>query len=170
MKLNLNRGIKGALFGGVVLLAGTGVIGCSNKEDVPSTPSLLEGTILEDTYVITDSNADIFIVRPTESYQGDNFNTLLDTDGCVNHYIDVLSNNCYHEKTFEEDVCRLAESGVFSIDIEQQKPISVYLTKEDLLKSEFSEEDIVEIIQRAKDDSSNNENVTAEEKGLEYTK
>lgn len=170
MKLNLHRGIKGALFGGVVLLAGTGVIGCSNKEDVPSTPSLLEGTILEDTYVITDSNADIFIVRPTESYQGDNFNTLLDTDGCVSHYIDVLSNNCYHEKTFEEDVRRLSESGVFSIDIEQQKPISVYLTKEDLLKSEFSEEDIVEIIQRAKDDSSNNENVTAEEKGLEYTK
>lgn len=67
-------------------------------------------------------------------------------------------------------MCRLSESGVFSIDIEQQKPISVYLTKEDLLKSEFSEEDIVEIIQRAKDDSSNNENVTAKEKGLEYTK
>ena len=170
MKLNLNRGIKGALFGGVVLLAGTGVIGCSNKEDVPSTPSLLEGTILEDTYVITDSNADIFIVRPTESYQGDNFSIWHDKDGYVSHYIDVLSNNCYHEKDSEEDVCRLSESGVFSIDIEQQKPISVYLTKEDLLKSEFSEEDIVEIIQRAKDDSSNNENVTAEEKGLEYTK
>ena len=67
-------------------------------------------------------------------------------------------------------MCRLSKSGVFSIDIEQQKPISVYLTKEDLLKSEFSEEDIVEIIQRAKDDSSNNENVTSEEKGLEYTK
>ena len=166
MKLNLNRGIKGALFGGVVLLAGTGVIGCSNKEDVPSTPSLLEGTILEDTYVITDSNADIFIVRPTESYQGDNFSIWHDKDGYVSHYIDVLSNNCYHEKTMEDEKCSIAEFGVFSIDVEHKKPISTYLTKEDLLKSEFTDEDVVEIIERIKSDSSSN----TEEKAKQYTK
>ena len=170
MKLNLHRGIKGALFGGVVLLAGTGIMGCNSKEEADNTSSLLEGTILEDTYVITDSNNDVFVVCPTESYQGDNFNTLLDTDGCVSHYIDVLSNNCYHEKASEDDVCRLAESGVFSIDIEQQKPISVYLTKEDLLKSEFSDEDIIEIIQRVRDDVSADTNVNTEENAKQYTK
>ena len=168
MKVNLYQGIKGALFGGAVLLAGSGMMGCSSDTTEISTPSLLEGTILEDTYVITDSNDNIFVVRPTESYQGDNFNTLLDTDGCVNHYIDLLSNNCYHEKASEEDVCRLAESGVFSIDIKQRNPISTYLTNEDLLKSEFSDEDIVEIIQRARENSSTDTNTS--EKGVEYTK
>ena len=39
-----------------------------------------------------------------------------------------------------------------------------------MLKSEFSEEDIVEIIQRARDGSSIDTNVTTEEKGAEYTK
>ena len=170
MNLNLNRRIKGVLFGAVVLLAGTGVMSCGEKEEVSNTPSLLEGTILEDTYVITDSNNNIFVVRPTKSYQGEPFNVILDTDGHVNHYIDVLSNNCYHEKESEEDTCRLAEFGVFSIDIKQRNPISVYLTNEDLLKSEFSEEDIVEIIQRARDGSSIDTNVTTEEKGAEYTK
>ncbi len=131
MKLNLYRGIKGVLFGSAVVLASSGIVGCSsnNSEEEVSTPSLLEGTILEDTYVIKDSNNDVFVVRPTDSYEGEKFNTILDTDGCVSHYIDVLSNNCYHEKASEEDVCRLAEFGVFSIDIEQQKPISAYLTK-----------------------------------------
>ncbi len=170
MKLNLHRGIKGALFGGVVLLAGTGIMGCNSKEEADNTSSLLEVTILEDTYVITDSNNDVFVVRPTESYQGDNFNTLLDTDGCVSHYIDVLSNNCYHEKASADDVCRLAEFGVFSIDIEQQKPISAYLTKEDLLKSEFTDEDIIEIIQRVRDDVSADTNVNTEENAKQYTK
>lgn len=170
MKLNLHRGIKGALFGGVVLLAGTGIMGCNSKEEADNTSSLLEGTILEDTYVITDSNNDVFVVRPTESYPGDNFNTLLDTDGCVSHYIDVLSNNCYHEKASADDVCRLAEFGVFSIDIEQQKPISAYLTKEDLLKSEFTDEDIIEIIQRVRDDVSEDTNVNTEENAKQYTK
>lgn len=31
MQLNLNRSIKGVLFGGVVLLAGTGIMGCGEK-------------------------------------------------------------------------------------------------------------------------------------------
>ena len=108
-----------------MLLAGTGIMCCGEKEEVPSTPSLLEGTILEDTYVITDSGSDF----------------------------------CYFD-----------ERGIFSIDIVSQVPISAYLTSEDLLKSEFAEEDLVEIIQRARDGSSTDTNVTTEEKGAEYTK
>ena len=110
-----------------MLFTGTGVMGCSEKGEVPNTISLLEGTILEDTYVITDSNDNTFVVRPTEEYYGIDVSCF--NDNYANHYIDVLSNNCYHEKASEEDVCRLAEFGVFSIDIEQQKPISAYLTK-----------------------------------------
>lgn len=168
MKLNLNRGIKGALFGGVVLLAGTGVIGCSNKEDVPSTPSLLEGTILEDTYVVIDSNEDVYIVRPTEEYH--NIDISSSWDGKANHYVDVLSGNCYHEALFDNDSCYFEMHGIFSIDIVSQESISHYLTTEDLSKGEFSNEDVVEIIQRVRDGSSTDTNVNTEEKAKQYTK
>ena len=168
MQLNLNRSIKGVLFGGVVLLAGTGIMGCGEKEEVPSTPSLLEGTILEDTYVITDSGEDIYIVRLTEEYH--NIDVSSGWDDKANHYIDVLSGNCYHEKDSGSDFCYFDERGIFSIDIVNQVPISAYLTSEDLVKSEFAEEDLVEIIQRARDGSSTDTNVTTEEKGAEYTK
>jgi len=46
----------------------------------------------------------------------------------------------------------------------------LYLTEEDLSKEEFTDEDIVEIIQRAREGSSIDTNVTTEEKGAEYTK
>lgn len=44
------------------------------------------------------------------------------------------------------------------------------MTEEDLSKEEFTDGDIVEIIQRARDGSSIDTNVTIEEKGAEYTK
>ena len=50
--------------------------------------------------------------------------------------------------------------------LNKKKPISTYLTKEDLLKSEFADEDVVEIIERIKSDSSSN----TEEKAKQYTK
>ena len=169
MKLNLYRGMKRVLFGSAVVLASSGIVGCSSnnsEEEVVSTPSLLEGTVLEDAYVITDSNNDILIVRPTVTYGDYKFETRLDKDNHANHYIDVLSNNCYHEKTMEDEKCSIAEFGVFSIDVEHKKPISTYLTKEDLLKSEFTDEDVVEIIECIKSDSSSN----TEEKAKQYTK
>ena len=124
MKLNLYRGMKRVLFGSAVVLASSGIVGCSSnnsEEEVVSTPSLLEGTVLEDAYVITDSNNDILIVRPTVTYGDYKFETRLDKDNHANHYIDVLSNNCYHEKTMEDEKCSIAEFGVFSIDVEQKK-------------------------------------------------
>lgn len=169
MKLNLYRGMKKVLFGSAVVLASSGIVGCSSnnsEEEVVSTPSLLEETVLEDTYVITDSNNDILIVRPTETYGDYIFETRYNKDNYANHYIDVLSNNCYHEKTTEDERCSIAKIGVLSIDVEQKKPISTYLTKEDLLKSEFTDEDVVEIIERIKSDSSSN----TEEKAKQYTK
>lgn len=42
MKADLKHTIKGALLGGVVLFTGTGVMGCSEKGEVPNTISLLE--------------------------------------------------------------------------------------------------------------------------------
>lgn len=166
MKVDFKQAVRGALLGSVVLLTGTGVMGCGGKEEVPSTPSLLEGTILENTYVITDSNDSIFVVRPTEEYYGRNIYSF--DDNLANHYIDVLSDNCYHEKMHDSDVtCFYGKKGVSVIDIKERNPISVYLTSEDLLKSEFSDEDIVEIIQRARENDSTDTNTS---KGVEYTK
>lgn len=170
MKLNLNRSIKGLLFGGAVLLTGCGTMGCSSSAfDDDSRSTLLEGTILEDAYVITDSNNNVVIARPTEYYQKEKISGgLIDYDE-ANHYIDVISNNCYHEKVSEDSECRLAASGVFSIDVEKREPVSSYLTSEDLLKSEFTPEDIVEIIQRVKDANLVDTNVSTEG-ATQYTK
>lgn len=168
MKVDLKHTIKGALLGGVVLFTGTGVMGCSEKGEVPNTISLLEGTILEDTYVITDSNDNTFVVRPTEEYYGIDVSCF--NDNYANHYIDLLSNNCYHENPEDSEGCYNEDKGIFPIDIVSRVPISVYLTEEDLSKEEFTDEDIVEIIQRARDGSSIDTNVTIEEKGAEYTK
>ena len=168
MKVDLKHTIKGALLGGVVLFTGTGVMGCSEKGEVPNTISLLEGTILEDTYVITDSNDNTFVVRPTEEYYGIDVSCF--NDNYANHYIDLLSNNCYHENPEDSEGCYNEDKEIFPIDIVSRVPISVYLTEEDLSKEEFTDEDIVEIIQRARDGSSIDTNVTIEEKGAEYTK
>lgn len=165
MKANFKQAVRGALLGGVVLLTGTGVMGCGKKEDVPS---LLEGTILEDTYVITDSNDNTFVVRSTEEYYG--IDVSCSNDNYANHYIDLLSNNCYHENPEDSEGCYNEDKGIFPIDIVSRVPISVYLTEEDLSKEEFTDGDIVEIIQRARDGSSIDTNVTIEEKGAEYTK
>ncbi len=151
-----------------MLFTGTGVMGCSEKGEVPNTISLLEGTILEDTYVITDSNDNTFVVRPTEEYYGIDVSCF--NDNYANHYIDLLSNNCYHENPEDSEGCYNEDKGIFPIDIVSRVPISVYLTEEDLSKEEFTDEDIVEIIQRARDGSSIDTNVTIEEKGAEYTK
>ena len=168
MKVDLKHTIKGALLGGVVLFTGTGVMWCSEKGEVPNTISLLEGTILEDTYVITDSNDNTFVVRPTEEYYGIDVSCF--NDNYANHYIDLLSNNCYHENPEDSEGCYNEDKEIFPIDIVSRVPISVYLTEEDLSKEEFTDEDIVEIIQRARDGSSIDTNVTIEEKGAEYTK
>lgn len=170
MKLNLYCGIKGILFGSAVLLASSGVVGCSsnNSEEKVRTPSLLDDTILEDAYVITDSNDDIYIVRPTEEYHG--IDVASAWDGKANHYVDVLSSNCYHENAFDNDSCYFDEYGVFSIDIVNRVPISSYLTEEDLSKTEFSNEDIVQIIQRVRGASSIVTNADTEDKDIQYTK
>lgn len=166
MKVNLKHAVKDALLGSVVLLSGVSIVGCGKNEKIISTPSLLDGTILEDTYVITDSNDDIFIVRPTQRYQGEDIFSFF--DNYANHYIDILSSNCYHEKNKADDVCQNDKYGIFSMDIKQREPISVYLTTEDLLKREFSDEDVVQIIQRVRDSHTVNINIV--EKGVEYTK
>ena len=166
MKVDLKHTIKGALLGGVVLFTGTGVMGCSEKGEVPNTISLLEGTILEDTYVITDSNDNTFVVRPTEEYYGIDVSCF--NDNYANHYINLLSNNCYHENPEDSEGCYNEDKGIFPIDIVSRVPISVYLTEEDLSKEEFTDEDIVEIIQRARENNSTD--INSEEKGAEYTK
>lgn len=110
----------------------------------------IKGVLFGSAFVLASSG---IVDCSSNNSEEEKFNSLLDTDGCVSHYIDVLSNNCYHEKASEDDVCRFDEFGVLSIDIEQQKTISVYLTKKDLLKSKFTNGDIVEIIQRVREGS-----------------
>lgn len=166
MKADLKHTIKGALLGGVVLFTGTGVMGCSEKGEVPNTISLLEGTILEDTYVITDSKENVYVVRPAEEYHGMDISIIRDSN--ANHFVDVLSGNCYHERDDDNDFCFFNEHGIFSIDIVSQVPISSYLTEEDLSKEELCNEDVIQIIQRAGENNSTD--INSEEKGVEYTK
>ena len=47
----------------------------------------------------------------------------------------------------ENDKCPLG--SYINVDFETMEPISLYLTKEEILKDDFTEEEIVDIIDRA---------------------
>lgn len=168
MKINFSSSVRGALIAGSLLLAGS-MAGCSSKntEIKDSSLDVLEGTVLEDTYVITDSNDDVFLVRSTTEWKGREIFGAW--DDYANHYIDILSNNCYHQKSDEVDGCYHDEEGILPMNIVSMKPISLYLTEEDLTKKEFSEEDIIEIIMRAKPELAT-DNASLEDEAVQYKK
>ena len=142
MKANFKQAVRGALLGGVVLLTGTGVMGCGKKEDVPS---LLEGTILEDTYVITDSNDNTFVVRSTEEYYGIDVRQVAEQQDRRHHKRDTdhehrlektfdigLEEHAYDEYRYHGDTYLQDIVGLIVVS-ESEKPLqeTPYLLSED---------------------------------------
>lgn len=104
--------------------------------------NVLAGTILENTIVATTDDGNVYLVDGTINNTTNN--------GCKKdslHYKDVISGNYYHLMEDENDKCLLR--SYINVDFETMVPISLYLTKEELLKDDFTKEEIVDIIDRA---------------------
>ncbi len=113
------------------------MVACGKEEK----DNVLDGTILENTIVATTDDGNVYLVEETTNYRTSN--------GCKDsfHYKDVISCNYYHLMEDENDKCTLG--SYINVDFETMEPISLYLTKEELLKDDFTEEEIVDIIDRA---------------------
>ena len=123
------------------VLAGTimaTMAACGKEEE---KDNILAGTILENTIVATTDDGNVYLVEETINNRTSN--------ECKDsfHYKDVISGNYYHLMEDENDKCTLG--SYINVDFETMEPISLYLTKEELLKDDFTEEEIVDIIDRA---------------------
>lgn len=102
--------------------------------------NVLDGTILENTIVATTDDGNVYLVE--ETINNKTVNECKDSF----HYKDVISGNYYHLMEDENDKCPLG--SYINVDFETMEPISLYLTKEELLKGDFTKEEIVDIINR----------------------
>lgn len=113
------------------------MVACGKEEK----DNVLDGTILEDTIVATTTDGNSYLVKPlSDAYI---------LSKCKNnyHYEDVISGNYYHLMDGDDNKCSVVTC--INVDFETMEPISLYLTKEELLKDDFTEKEIVDIIDRA---------------------
>ena len=127
-KYKLNRRI--AAFTMASTIFAVGLTGCSKQKE-----SLLTGTVLEDSRVITfeDGHVDIAI-RDKRCMDDDE----------VPHYRSIITNELFGSKSCKNVL-------TYHYDISSDESIVSYLTEEDLtkaIKKELTDEDIANIIKR----------------------
>lgn len=99
--------------------------------------SFFEKTMLQDTIVASVNGYDVFLRKNKhENYSNNN---------CDNDYIDVFSGVEYHDATSTEKECYFHN---VKVDIDNIRPITAYLTYDELVKDEFTKEDFVQVQKR----------------------
>ena len=144
--INKKAKVKLATFILAGTLASSMLTGCGRSKD-----NILEGTILENTTVITFNGGSKDIVKPVEVCSS------LDSDF---HYYSVTSGNCYSDNNCGH-ICCYCEYGCYFLqntNIEDKENITEYLTPDEIEKAyngNLTNEDIIEIITRITVDEKN---------------
>lgn len=141
-KFKLNRKI--AAFTMASTIFSVGLSGCSEGKE-----SLLEGTILEDSRVI--------------SFEDGHVDIAIQTRGCEKvdnefHYQSIITKELFSSKT-----CK--STRMYHYDISSDESIIIYLTEEDIIKAmknELTNEDIVKIVNRILDKKDNQEEIESQ--------